>query len=552
MKNRRIAEYLVRGCAELGVRHIFGVDGANIEDIYDAAAASDAGVRGVVAKHEFSAATMADGYARAAGGLGVVAATSGGGAMNLVAGLAESFTSQVPVLALIGQPPRNLEGKGTFQDTSGRAGSIDALRLFETVSRYCARVERPEDLPEQFATAVEAALGGGPAVLLLPKDIQRSPVPQKPVRRDPRPPTIGHPADMVAVATALRTARTTGKILVIAGDQVARDNAREALRDLAVTLDAAVGVTPEGKGVYGPRDPGYCGVAGTMGHPELLDIARTAALCLLVGTRLPATAQIPLRGVPLAGIGRQPPYPPAVFASSSNLAATLPELTAFLRDSGSGAETSEPKFDLGPQVFARRLRPPAATGPGLRYREVMDTISELLPTGSAVFADAGNTGAAAVHYLDLPENGRFGLALGMGGMGYSFGAAIGSMFAAPRPTYVLAGDGSFLMHGMEIHTAIEHALPITFIILNNNAHAMCVIRDRLYCRNHDDRNRFHPAALAEGMAAMFPGMPSFAVRKRDELRTALSAPSGAGPRFIAIDCDPDEIPPFTPFLAALE
>ena len=85
---------------------------------------------GVVAKHEFSAVTMADGYARSTSGLGVVAATSGGGAMNLVAGLAESYTSRVPVLALVGQPPTALEGHGAFQDSSGRAGSIDAVRLF--------------------------------------------------------------------------------------------------------------------------------------------------------------------------------------------------------------------------------------------------------------------------------------------------------------------------------------------------------------------------------------------------------------------------------------
>ncbi|WP_327146865.1 thiamine pyrophosphate-binding protein [Nocardia sp. NBC_01327] len=556
MNDWRVAEYLVRGCAELGVRHIFGVDGANIEDVYDAAAyhaaGSDTRVHGVVAKHEFSAATMADGYARATGGVGVVVATSGGGAMNLVAGLAESFASQIPVLALIGQPPRDLEGKGAFQDTSGKAGSIDAAALFSTVSRYCARVEHATDLPQQFATAVEAALGGGPAVLLLPKDVQRSPIKTRTVRRNLPSRTIGDPADLAAVGTALKTARTTGKTLVIAGNQVARDDAREALRDLAVALDAAVGVTPDAKDVYGPRDPGYCGIAGTMGHPELLDVARATTLCLLVGTRLPATAQIPLGNIPLAAIGGQPPYLPALYAPSSNLAVSLPELTALVREGGSDATSSENTLHAGIPVTAMRLRPPAANGPGLHYREVMETISELLPASCAVFADAGNTGAAAVHHLELPVNGRFGLALGMGGMGYSFGAAIGSAFANPRPTYVIAGDGSFLMHGMEVHTAIEHALPITFVILNNNAHAMCVIRDRLYCQNHDDRNRFHRAMLAEGMAAMFPGLPCHAVRDTDELRAALSSPVESGPRFIAIDCDPDEMPPFTPFLAALD
>ncbi|WP_019932588.1 thiamine pyrophosphate-binding protein [Nocardia sp. BMG111209] len=545
MEDWRVAEYLVQACAEAGVRHFFGVDGANIEDVYDAAARpvadGGAGVLGVVAKHEFAAATMADGYARATGGLGVVVATSGGGAMNLVAGLAESFTSQVPVLALVGQPPRSQEGLGAFQDTSGRAGSIDAARLFGTVSRYCARVRRAEDLPEQFTAAVEAARGGGPAVLLLPKDVQRTPLAARPTRSVPAPPAVDSPG-IAAVAAALVAARSTGKILVIAGDQVARDDARGALRDLVVALDAVVGVTPDAKDVHGPRDPGFAGVAGTMGHPELVRAAGSAALCLLVGTRLPATAQIPLGDIPLAGIGALPPYRPAVHATAADLAAALPLLTAAVRESAGGTVASaEHPIDPG------RLRTPGTTGPGLRYREVMAAISEFLPTGSAVFADAGNTGAAAVHHLELPADGRFGLALGMGGMGYSFGAAIGSVFATRRPTYVIAGDGSFFMHGMELHTAIEHALPITFVVLNNNSHAMCVVRERLYCRNVDGRNRFQQSRLAEGMAAMFPGLPCHAVRDIAELPAAL-ADSGSGPRFVAVDCDPDEVPPFVPFL----
>src|SRR6201995_3056336 len=98
----RVVDHIVEHLAGIGVTHIFGVDGANIEDLYDAAYfRSD--ITAVLAKHEFSAATMADGHSRGGAGLGVVAATSGGGALNLVAGLGEAYASRVPVLALIGQ-----------------------------------------------------------------------------------------------------------------------------------------------------------------------------------------------------------------------------------------------------------------------------------------------------------------------------------------------------------------------------------------------------------------------------------------------------------------
>src|SRR5581483_8655809 len=170
----RVVDYIVDRLAAIGVGHIFGVDGANIEDLYDAAHfRSD--ITAVLAKHEFSAATMADGYSRSGAGpgsgLGIVAATSGGGALNLVAGLGEALASRVPVLALVGQAPTAMDGLGSFQDTSGRNGSLNAEALFSAVSVWCERVLTPAGIFSALPRAIAAARTGGPAVLLLPKDI---------------------------------------------------------------------------------------------------------------------------------------------------------------------------------------------------------------------------------------------------------------------------------------------------------------------------------------------------------------------------------------------
>ncbi|WP_406267941.1 thiamine pyrophosphate-binding protein [Nocardia sp. NBC_00881] len=554
MQNR-VVDYLVRAVSALGVRHIFGVDGANIEDLYDAIFEASGDLTGVVAKHEFSAATMADGYARSTGGIGVVAATSGGGAMNLVAGLAESFASRVPVLALVGQPPTALEGNGAFQDTSGRAGTIDAVRLFGAISTYCARVETGADLPDQVARAVGAARRGGPAVLLLPKDVQQEDIGDVPPLRLPAENYRQDKAGLAEVRAALTAARRTGKIVIIAGDQVARDNAREALARLATVLDAAVGVTPDAKDTYDNTDPGFRGVAGTMGHPELIVAVRSAALCLLVGTQLPVTARSALDGLDgtLASIGVAPPYPPAIHATSTDLSRTLSDLADEL---DTGATASERDHAAPPPT---PLRVPESSGPGLRYRDLVETIDAALPDGTDVFADAGNTGASVVHHLRVPRGGRFTVALGMGGMGYAFGAGIGSAFARHRTasgvrrTVVIAGDGAFFMHGMEVHTAIEHALPITFIVLNNNAHGMCVTREQLYYRDRYSFNRFQPAHIGKGVGSMFPGLSTFSVGDADELADALRRCwETEGPSFLSIDCDADEIPPFLPFLTTIE
>ncbi|MGW0042147.1 thiamine pyrophosphate-binding protein [Rhodococcus sp. NPDC003348] len=543
----RVVDHLVESLADFGVRHVFGVDGANIEDLYDALSRCGAPITGVVAKHEFAAATMADGAARSTGRLGVVAATSGGGALNLVAGLGEAFASRVPVLALVGQPPRTLEGVGAFQDSSGRAGSLDAVRLFAEVSRYCARVERAGDLADQLSRAVSAATRGGPAVLLLPKDVQQSaadPTSRRPI--DPRPARALDKPGIARVARAAGRARRRGKILVLAGDEVARADARGELADLVRVLDAAVAVTPDGKDTVDPRTRGFCGVAGVMGHPEVLDALNCAQLCLLVGTRMPVLARTGLdeglRGSVVASLGSVPPYLPSTHAVSVDLRASLRRLTALL------GPVPGPPVD-GPPLCSVGLPVPEATGPGLRYRDAMAALDRHLPAGADVFVDAGNTGAAAVHHLPVRRGGRFVVALGMGGMGYAFGAGIGSAFERRRRTVVIAGDGAFYMHGMELHTAVQHALPVTFVVFNNNAHGMCVTRERLLFPDRFSLNRFAPSFLAAGVAAMFPTVPAHSATTVAELDAALAAVAlDTGPAFVEVLCDPDETPPFLPFL----
>ncbi|MFI6362922.1 thiamine pyrophosphate-binding protein [Nocardia sp. NPDC050630] len=553
----RVVDYLVRAVSTLGVRHIFGVDGANIEDLYDALFDAPDDVAGIVAKHEFSAATMADGYARSTGGLGVVAATSGGGAMNLVAGLAESFSSRVPVLALVGQPPTAQEGNGAFQDSSGLAGTIDAARMFGEITQYCARVDSAADLPDKLSRAVDAARRGGPAVLLLPKDVQQSDIGDVPPFRSAPQPHRRDESGLARLRAALTAARTVGKIVIIAGDQVARDDARAELARLARTLDASVGVAPDAKDTYDNADPAFCGVAGSMGHPELSAALRSATLCLIVGTPMPITARTGLDELladrTVAHIGVAAPHLSAVHTTSTDLARDLAELADDLADGVEDSSHPYPPHELTP------LRVPESTGPGLRYRELVETIEALLPEGTDVFADAGNTGAAVVHHLRVPRGGRFVVALGMGGMGYAFGAAIGSAFARHRGpsgirhTIVVAGDGAFYMHGMELHTAIEHQLPVVFIVLNNNAHAMCVTREQLYYRDRYSFNRFRPSNLGAGIDAMFPELSAYSVRTTAELAIALGrCVESDGPAFISIDVDPDEVPPFIPFLATLE
>jgi acetolactate synthase I/II/III large subunit len=552
----RVVDHIVGHLAGIGVDYIFGVDGANIEDLYDAAYfRSD--ITAVLAKHEFSAATMADGYSRSGAGLGVVAATSGGGALNLIPGLGESFTSRIPVLALVGQPATTMDGRGSFQDTSGRNGSLDAEALFSQASVFCRRILTPADIVSALPAAIAAARAGGPAVLLLPKDIQQSVVHVnghsggRPADVE-RPRSIGDPH---AIVRALR--RATGPVTIIAGEQVARDDARAELSALRAVLRARVACVPDAKdaaGTPGLGSSSALGVTGVMGHPGVSDAVAASGLCLVVGTRLSVTARAgldeALAAVPTVSIGSAPPYLPCTHVHTDDLRASLRILTRAL--SGAGRPTGLRVPDM---VAHTELAPPPFDGEGVRYRDAMAELDQILPDEVDIVVDAGNTGAAAIHYLPVRRKGRFAVALGMGGMGYSFGAGIGMAFgrvkahAPGRRVVVIAGDGAFFMHGMEVHTALHYRLPMTFVLLNNNAHAMCVTREQLYYDDVYSYNRFAPSQLGAGLAAMFPGLPSVDVTDADGLAAAVRGSLDVdGPSVVSVECAADEIPPFAPFL----
>ncbi|HKV19765.1 MAG TPA: thiamine pyrophosphate-dependent enzyme [Mycobacterium sp.] len=557
----RVVDHIVGYLAATGVEFIFGVDGANIEDLYDAAHFHD-GVTAILAKHEFSAATMADGYSRSGAGLGVVAATSGGGCLNTVAGLGEALASRVPVLALIGQPPMPLDGRGAFQDTSGRNGALDGEALFSAVSVFCRRVTAAEDIVTALPAAIAAAKRGGPAVLLLPKDVQQSAfVAAGSVNGHSNGlPIVTHLGDPQVVARALRAA--DGPITIIAGEQVARDDARAELAQLRSMLRARVATVPDAKDVAGTPGLGSSsalGVTGVMGHPGVASAIADSALCLLVGTRLNVTARAglddALAPVPTYSIGAAEPFVPCTHVRTDDLRGSLKLLTQALNGDCRPTRVRVP--DVVPKS---ELTPPRHHGPGVRYRDAMAVLDAGLPDGVDIVVDAGNIGASAIHYLPVRRDGRFVVALGMGGMGYSFGASLGIAFGRAmsahaksrgpsRRTVVLAGDGSFFMHGMEIHTAVQYGLPVTFLLFDNHAHAMCVTREQLFYNDAYSYNRFGPSRLGAGLAAMFPGLSSVDVDAIDDLPAALRAALEVdGPSVIAVECSADEIPPFAAFL----
>jgi acetolactate synthase-1/2/3 large subunit len=419
-------------------------------------------------------------------------------------------------------------------------------------------VVRPEDIVTALPEAIAAARTGGPAVLLLPKDIQQAETGPNGVGFEPAATQLGDPG---VIAYALRG--VDGPITIIAGEQIARDDARVELEQLRAMLRARIATVPDAKDVAGTPGMGSSsslGVTGVMGHPGVAAALADSALCLLVGTRLSVTSRAgldeALAAVPVVSIGSAAPYVACTHVHTDELRGSLSMLIAAL--SGHGRPLGVRVPDAVPQI---ELRPPRFSGPGVRYRDAMTVLDAALPDGTDIVVDAGNIGASAIHYLPVRRDGRFIVALGMGGMGYSFGAGVGVAFGRAsarangdrvrRRTVVIAGDGSFLMHGMEIHTALHYRLPVTFLLFDNHAHAMCVTREQLFYDDLYSYNRFGPSCFGAGLATMFPGLQSVDVDEigqlSDAVRTALDVD---GPSVVSVECSADEIPPFANFLGA--
>lgn len=552
-----VADAIVEQLAGWGVTHVFGVSGANIELVFDCAARHGQ-IDVILAKHEAAATMMAIGYQQRSGLLGVVLTTSGGGAFNIVAPLTEALESRVPLVAIVGQTPAGRDGTGAFQDSSGEQTPVDAERIFAAVSVACIKVGGPAVALPALREAAAAALShGGPAVVLLPRDVQSDDA----GAADPHPltaiSTSSHGGPGADVLRVLRAAvDQPAPPLLIAGPGVVGAGAQRELVRLAACWGSPIAVTPDAKSAISSDSPSYLGVAGVMGHARVTEYAARASVCVLVGTRLPDVAVFgldePLTATSIVNLGNERCFPelrghPAVH----NVPGELSQVLEHLRTQ---VVPSVPRIRRAREDSPRRSHEFRGQRDAAISSEVaIEILARHLGPGADVFIDAGNAGAFAVHHLPSHGHGLISVALGMGAMGHAFGASIGAAVHTRRRTYVIAGDGAFYMHGLELHTAREYALPITYLILNNNAHAMCRLREELLLTSDTGTNVFAPAHLAEGVGQMLPGIDAREVDSPAQLERAFDDFAGAaGPVFLSINVPADEQPPFWPLARTTE
>ncbi len=568
-----LADALVTTLRDWDLGYLFGVSGANIEHLHDAVHRLGGGrFRSVCAKSEVGAAFMADCRARVHRTLGVCCSTSGGGMMNLAVGVAEAFAESVPLLAIVGQPPTGLAGRGAFQDSSGVGRTVDADRLWAAISKYRARITDPARFWECLDTAATAALSGrpGPAVLLIPRDLFDRDVGPRPGWMADRPPGLNglRDAPTRAVAALFDAVRAAAAPVLLLGGGVNRCTDPAEVVAFARRMGVWAATTLAGKGAFPNDDPLYLGTVGVAGEPSAHRfLADRADLIVAVGTSLNVMTAQPIRPA------LRPERLAVVNIDTDEVARVVVPALAVEADAGvvfaqlnrladqAGVVPAAP--DPVPVVrFAPRLAPGLSAersdrlAGDLRQSEALEMLQRYLPTSGHVLFDAGNCSAAALHYLRIPANVSATIALGMGGMGYAIAGAVGAQLGSPpgSRTVVFCGDGAFLMLGTEVHTAVEYQLPILFVVFNNGMHGMCVTRQQLFFAGRIESSRYPAISVAEvarGLGApdrLWVGSAG-TVAELDEILGDTRCWAGR-PGVLELRLGREEVPPFTPFLPA--
>jgi acetolactate synthase I/II/III large subunit len=499
-----VGSYLIRALRDQGVSHVF-MDPGGLNDAFMVPMTQTPGIHTVVAAFEGGAAYMADGYARATGGLGVCFGIGGPGVLNMVTALAAAGADRSPVLAISGEVPRTWEGMGGFQDASG--AGLDDTRALRAVTGLSISVSSAAVLPHHLRHAITHALTRRqPVHLSVPVDVQKAATsaPWVPV---PRAVTAPESLDETALdaAMALFTGpRAAGNLVILAGPGVEHGGGCAGLLELAERFHVPVATTLAGKGVMPEDHPLALGVFGYGGSRWAIDAIRSddVEVLLVIGSglsqrdtmqwdtrMLPSRALIHVESDPLL-IGRTWPSDLPVVGSAraaldrlvalggtpaDGLAAGIPQRSAFLeriqREPRRYAE-ADTRSDAMPMHPAR----------------VVSQLRDAFPDDGILCVDSGAHRAWFAEYWTARRPGTHYSLTNLGPMGGAVPLGLGVRMARPdQPVMVATGDGCMLMHGMEFHTAAREGVPLIVALMDNQsygniwyrAHALGTAPERL-------------------------------------------------------------------------
>lgn len=460
------AQIVTQVLLEQGCDTVFGYPGGQVLALYDALYRKRRQIRHIRTAHEQGAAHAADGYARATGKPGVVIATSGPGATNLVTGIATAYLDSVPMVAITGNVPCDRIGLDCFQE-------VDITGITIPITKHNFMVKDISRLADTLREAFVIAGSGrpGPVLVDIPSDIQKARWDYTPAGKAALLPEKH--AAQGQLEEAARQLAAAQRPYISCGGGVIRAQAAPLLQQLARRLDCGVGATLMGLSAMPGEDPRFLGMQGLHGHYAAAMAQSEADLILVAGARFSDRA-----------VGNHASFAPGakilhIDIDAAELEKTMP---VYLGIEGDIRDALERLLDMLPQqshpAWQQRLaqlkqqeaeRMPRQAG--FAPRGILRRLSDR--AGDALIAtDVGEHQMWTAQYFSFRTPGSFLTSGGLGTMGFGMGAAIGAAIGTGRRTILITGDGSFRMNLNELATAAEQELPLTILLLENHTLGM--------------------------------------------------------------------------------
>jgi acetolactate synthase I/II/III large subunit len=482
-------EAIIRIMKAEGVRHVFGLPGGHILPLYDGIYKTE-GIEHILVRHEQSAANMAAAYAQLTGEPGICIVTAGPGATNLVTGIAEAFIGSLPIVVFAARGATNTSQKGASQE-------VATEKIFAPITKWSIRVDRTDMIPEIVRRAFTIARGGkpGPVYIDLPRDL----LPQEVEFNDYRPVATrsaigGDPALVQSAAEALLAAK---RPILVAGGGAVMSGAFGEVRQLAEMLALPILTSLAGRGIIPDDHPMSVGGLGAHRNPLSKELFLSADVIIGVGTKfeemetnwrdgfLPDASAIYVQiDIDSAEHGRSivPRYP-----ITGDARAVLRQILSIVANSGKALDAKA--FKAHERVVRIRKAMAAIEAEGERIATesrvpihaltVISAARKAFPRETTIGIDVGCLAqhiAGAMPYFRVYEPRSLVVPSSFYGMGFvASGFPAAKLVYPDRPALCFVGDGSFQMVMNNLPTAVEHNLPVTWCVLNDEAYGS--IRD---------------------------------------------------------------------------
>jgi acetolactate synthase-1/2/3 large subunit len=532
------AEAIIESLKNENVDVVFGYPGGAVLTLYDAFYVAK--FNHILTKHEQGAVHAADGYARATGKVGVVIATSGPGATNLVTGIATAYMDSIPIVAITGQVAVPLIGRDSFQEA-------DIRGITTPITKHNYLVKNVEELPAVLKEAFYIARTGrpGPVVIDIAKDVFAASLdyqyPSEIKLRGYHPIYDGNPEIIAQVFEELKAAR---KPLIFAGGGVNLSNSEESFRKLVELTGFPVIASLMAMGNIPSDHPLFLGMVGMHGTYAANMATTECDLLLGIGVRFDdrvtgllsdfaAKAKIVHFDIDPAEINKNVLADLRVIG---DLKWSLPALIEQVEDISGELKNNVREWTEKVQDWQRENPMTYEQDKDLVMPQaVIEKVSELTQGDALIVTDVGQHQMWAAQYYDFKQPHSFITSGGLGTMGYGLPAALGAQCGLPdRKVVVFAGDGGIMMNCQELATAANYNFPVKVLILNNQTLGMVAQWQRMFyggryshtsLKGHTDFVK-----LAEAM-----GVTGFRVTKSEELNDVLTkALAAQGPAVVDI------------------